>query len=941
MRFRTFYDARTFVNSLNLKSVREWENYCRSGNIPRDIPRHPNKVYKNKGWINWGDWLGTGRISDRNRKYRQFDEAREYVRSLNLSNRKEWKEYCKSGKKPYDIPAQPHEHYKDKGWISWGDWLGTNTIATRNLKLRQFNEAREYVRSLNLSNQKEWREYCKSGRKPDDIPSNPESYYRDKGWISLGDWLGTNTVASFNKKFRPFHEAREFVRSLNLKSVREWEQYSNSGKLPDDIPRHPDRSYKDKGWINWGDWLGTNTIATRKRKYRQFNEAREYARSLNLSDANEWREYCKSGRKPDDIPRHPYLTYKDKGWINWGDWLGTGRISTQITGWSIDKIKELIKDLIENKVIYEWSDDERYHLLLSKGVLHLGGYSRRFSPLIKDLIIGLKTEEDKKKLEAFVNSDQDEIPEFTTEDEIQIASTAELAEMIDKEEKVDSLENEKIPSPKKILAQTEYLESVCEDIELMQFFVTRFINKLWKRAFKDTKKGTTVKEIQRIGKIGKKFHDTVIETFLSEYDAMDRIEIPQGYKFSSEPRLMQRYVAYRIQRDSYFGNFSETGAGKTLSAILASRVINSKITLVVCPKDVVDQWAYNKKVSIAEIFPDSKVITEKKAFYAKYDKNKHQYLVLNYDKFSQYDSRNLILNLVKQKIDFVILDEIHFIKKREEQKESQRRQNLGGLLTEVRKKNSNVKVLGLSATPVINHLMEGRSLLEYITGKVYDDLATRPTVPNAMALFQKLLTISIREKPEYKSEIVPHYTKVYAERPKNLTSKQLKRNPLLIEQILTDARLPEIIKRIDGQTIVYTEKVTEIVDKLKKAVENAGYTFSEYTGRNKQLKSFLEKRSQVLIASVPISTGVDGLQQVCNNLIINTLPWTNAQYKQLIGRLYRLGQESNVVNVHIIKAIMSGYEYDESKWFRIEFKRTLADCAVDGKFPTNILQSKE
>jgi hypothetical protein len=58
-------------------------------------------------------------------------------------------------------------------------------------------------------------------------------------------------------------------------------------------------------------------------------------------------------------------------------------------------------------------------------------------------------------------------------------------------------------------------------------------------------------------------------------------------------------------------------------------------------------------------FPDSEVIAEKSAFNAKYDENKHQYLVLNYDKFSQEDSINLILNLVKERIDFVILDEIH------------------------------------------------------------------------------------------------------------------------------------------------------------------------------------------------------------------------------------------------------------------------------------------
>ena len=38
---------------------------------------------------------------------------------------------------------------------------------------------------------------------------------------------------------------------------------------------------------------------------------------------------------------------------------------------------------------------------------------------------------------------------------------------------------------------------------------------------------------------------------------------------------------------------------------------------------------------------------------------------------------------------------------------------------------------------------------------------------------------------------------------------------------------------------------------------------------------------------------------------------------------------------------MAGYSYDQNKWIRIEFKRTLADCAVDGRFPKSILQTKE
>ena len=78
----------------------------------------------------------------------------------------------------------------------------------------------------------------------------------------------------------------------------------------------------------------------------------------------------------------------------------------------------------------------------------------------------------------------------------------------------------------------------------------------------------------------------------------------------------------------------------------------------------------------------------KEAFYQKYDENQHQYLVLNYDKFNQEDSPNLILNLAKQKVDFVVLDEIHFVKKRDEES-SQRRKNLDGLMTAVRKRNRN------------------------------------------------------------------------------------------------------------------------------------------------------------------------------------------------------------------------------------------------------------
>ena len=54
--------------------------------------------------------------------------------------------------------------------------------------------------------------------------------------------------------------------------------------------------------------------------------------------------------------------------------------------------------------------------------------------------------------------------------------------------------------------------------------------------------------------------------------------------------------------------------------------------------------------------------TGNEAFYAQYDESKHQYLVLNYDKFSQPYSQERTYDLVQEKIDFVVLDEIQFIR---------------------------------------------------------------------------------------------------------------------------------------------------------------------------------------------------------------------------------------------------------------------------------------
>jgi hypothetical protein len=51
-------------------------------------------------------------------------------------------------------------------------------------------------RAVGLKGQKGWQEYAKSGEKPEVIPANPYSAYKDAGWLGWGAWLGIGNVGA-------------------------------------------------------------------------------------------------------------------------------------------------------------------------------------------------------------------------------------------------------------------------------------------------------------------------------------------------------------------------------------------------------------------------------------------------------------------------------------------------------------------------------------------------------------------------------------------------------------------------------------------------------------------------------------------------------------------------------------------------------------------------
>lgn len=238
-----FNQARDIVRSLSLKNTNEWKSYIKSHDRNKHIPSCPNSVYKNDGWVGYGDWLETEFIATQNRVYLPFDVSRKIIHKLKLPSQTKWFEYIRENNID-GIPTQPNKVYNER-WISWGDWLGTEFIATQNREYLSFSEAKKFIYKLNIKTHRCWREYCKK-EKPENIPSNPNVVYKEV-WVSWDDWFG--------RYYLPFEDSKNLVHKLKIKSNKSWRIYVREGKLPKSIPTSPQTFYKNE-WVSWYDWLG-------------------------------------------------------------------------------------------------------------------------------------------------------------------------------------------------------------------------------------------------------------------------------------------------------------------------------------------------------------------------------------------------------------------------------------------------------------------------------------------------------------------------------------------------------------------------------------------------------------------------------------------------------------------------------------------------------------
>ena len=288
--------------------------------IVYDLPEVKNFSYEDfKENFFIKTWESVGRAN-----WITFEEAKKFVNKLRLKGTRGWRNFIKSGKKPYDLPSAPERVYKHSGWISWGDWLGTGYIASQKRQYLPFKQARKYARNLKLKTIRDWKKIGFANLPPD-IPASPDNIYKNSGWTNWVDWLGTINKANPKIKYWPYKKARNFIIEKKFKNFQAFKDFKKTSQCPKEIPTTPYKIYKNNGWKNTFHWLGKEgeTNFEKNKNFLEYNDAKNFLKKYKLNTRQKYVNFLNQNPiRKSNLPFKPDNTYKIEGkGISWSDFL--------------------------------------------------------------------------------------------------------------------------------------------------------------------------------------------------------------------------------------------------------------------------------------------------------------------------------------------------------------------------------------------------------------------------------------------------------------------------------------------------------------------------------------------------------------------------------------------------------------------------------------------
>jgi very-short-patch-repair endonuclease len=316
-----FERVRYYIRTLNLKSRSKYFDYVKDH---LELPKRPDSL---EWWISWSDWLGNENRFYGKNEFLSYEDSRDFANKLNISTKKEWEIFYKN-ENIKNIPRCVDKYYKNKGWISWSDWFCKKSRTDKNYE--SYENFLEIIIDEKISNSSEYYKFYKEKN----LPLNPLEHY------GFGKWSQFLFKKNKKRDKLDYNDSKKIVQTLTLKSQKEWYKLSKENKIPDGVPKTPDKYYQDE-WISWNDWLGHN-VSTYK-KFFSYKDAKKFLKGIGLSSLQEYCDYLVENQI-DFLPLQP-SSYYQSDYISSEDYLSNdGNISYGE--------KKIEKFLLENNVNY-------------------------------------------------------------------------------------------------------------------------------------------------------------------------------------------------------------------------------------------------------------------------------------------------------------------------------------------------------------------------------------------------------------------------------------------------------------------------------------------------------------------------------------------------------------------------------------------------------------
>lgn len=122
-----------------------------------------------------------------------------------------------------------------------------------------YEQCRDMIRLEGISSVSQYADWWQLNH-PRGIPKRPDRAYKNSGWVTWNEFLGTdNKFSGVQKTFLPYIQAKKLAQSLKLTGWMDWLALKNR---PEGLPARPDLIYaRSDEWEGWREFLGKHATS--------------------------------------------------------------------------------------------------------------------------------------------------------------------------------------------------------------------------------------------------------------------------------------------------------------------------------------------------------------------------------------------------------------------------------------------------------------------------------------------------------------------------------------------------------------------------------------------------------------------------------------------------------------------------------------------------------